>query len=239
MRTIDISYFFRSFPLAQAAALPVGVKPATMEQRAALAANPDCFDRAKTDFTDASKASHTLEAACRKPVEASINVPDLADIPSDSKLLQAIIEERVRTYVKAAYVDKYAPIGVHDWATIEQSWLASQEASGGFTACPYTDEQFTTAQAIFTAYLDKVAPKLGAACVKLITNRAAKRQVQSALSKFGYSEKTLGKLLERVIECASNLQDTDVNASVLAYCAERINALIEAEKTASVNDDDM
>ena len=239
MRNVTLNYFFRSFPLAQATALPVGIKPATIEQRTALASYPNAFEVSKADFQDADKASHSLEAACRKPVEATISVPDLADIPADSKLLQAIIEERVRAYVKAQYVDKYAPIGAHDWATLEAAYLASQEASGGFSACPYTDEQFTTAQAVFTAYLDKVAPKLGAACVKLIANRAAKRQVQSALSKFGYSEKTLNKLLERIIECASTLNESDTSASVLAYCAERVNALIEAEKTASVNDDDM
>lgn len=239
MRNVTLNYFFRSFPLAQAAALPVGIKPATIEQRTALAGYPAAFELAQADFQDANKASHSLDAACRKPVEATISVPDLADIAHDSKLLAAIIEEKVRAYVKATYVDKYAPIGAHDWNTIEQAYLAAQEASGGFTACPYSDEQFTTAQAVFTAYLDKVAPKLGAACVKLISNRAAKRQVQSALSKFGYSEKTLGKLLERIIECASTLNEADTSAGVLAYCAERVNALIEAEKTASVNDDDM
>lgn len=239
MRTITAPFYFRSFPLGLASSLPVGIKPATQEQLQALATYPDCFERATADFTDNNKRVHTLDAACRKAVEATISVPDLADIPVDSKLLQAIIEERVRAYVKAQYVDKYAPIGAHDWATLEQAYLASQEASGGFSACPYTDEQFTTAQAVFTAYLDKVAPKLGAACVKLVANRAAKRQVQSALAKFGYSEKTLTKLLERFIEAIATLAEDSTESKVLTYCAERIGALIEAERTATVDDSDM
>jgi len=239
MRTITAPFFFRSFPLVAAASLPVGIKPATQEQMASLAAYPDCFEKATADFTDNSKRVHSLDAACRKAVEASLSIPDINDIPPDSKLLAAIIEKHVLAYVKQNYIDKYLPVGAHDWATLEQAFATAQEATGGFNACPYSDEQFATAQAIFTAYLDKVAPKLGAACVKLVANRAAKRQVQSALAKFGYSEKTLGKLLERFIEAIATLTEDSTEAKVLTYCAERIGALIEAERTATVSDDDM
>ena len=239
MRTITAPFFFRSFPLAEAASLPVGIKPATQEQLAALASYPDCFEKATADFTDNTKRVHSLDAACRKAVEAQLSIPELADIPSDSKLLAAIIEKYVLSYVKQNYVDKYLTVGAHDWATIETAFAIAQEATGGFSACPYSEEQFATAQAIFTAYLDKVAPKLGAACVKLIANRAAKRQVQSALAKFGYSEKTLTKLLERIIEVTATLDEASTEAKVLTYCAERIGALIEAEQTATVSDDDM
>lgn len=239
MRTITAPFFFRSFPLVAASALPVGIKPATQEQLQALATYPDCFEKATADFTDNTKRVHSLDAACRKAVEAQLNIPELADIPSDSKLLAAIIEKHVLAYVKQNYVDKYLPVGAHDWATLESAFIAAQEATGGFSACPYTDEQFNAAQAIFTAYLDKVAPKLGAACIKLVTNRAAKRQVQSALAKFGYSEKTLSKLLERFIEAIATLAEDSTEAKVLTYCAERIGALIEAERTAIVDDSDM
>lgn len=239
MRTITAPFYFRSFPLGLASSLPVGIKPATQEQLQALATYPDCFERAATDFQDNTKRIHTLDAACRKAVEAQLSIPDLADIPQDSKLLAAIIEKYVLAYAKQNYVDKYLPVGSHDWATLEQAYAIAQEATGGFSACPYSDEQFATAQAIFTAYLDKVAPKLGAACVKLVANRAAKRQVQSALAKFGYSEKTLAKLLERFIECTATLAEDSTEAKVLTYCAERIATLIEAERTATVSDDDM
>lgn len=239
MRTITAPFYFRSFPLGLASSLPVGIKPATQEQLQALASYPDCFERATADFTDNSKRIHTLDAACRKYVEAQLSIPELADIPHDSKLLAAIIEKYVLAYVKQNYVDKYLPVGAHDWATLEQAFATAQEATGGFSACQHTEEQFATAQAIFTAYLDKVAPKLGAACVKLVANRAAKRQVQSALSKFGYSEKTLAKLLERFIECIATCAEDSTEAKVLTYCAERIATLIEAEQTATVSDDDM
>lgn len=239
MRTITAPFYFRSFPLGLASSLPVGIKPATQEQLQALATYPECFERASADFTDNNKRIHTLDAACRKAVEASLTIPDLADIPQDSKLLASIIEKYVLSYVKQNYVDKYQPVGAHDWATLETAFAIAQEATGGFSACPYTDEQFATAQAIFTAYLDKVAPKLGAACVKLVANRAAKRQVQSALAKFGYSEKTLTKLLERFIEAIATLAEDSTEAKVLTYCAERIGALIEAERTATVDDSDM
>lgn len=239
MRTIKAPFFFRSFPLGLASSLPVGIKPATQEQLQALATYPNCFERATADFQDNSKRIHTLDAACRKAVEATLTIPELADIPSDSKLLAAIIEKHVLAYVKQNYVDKYLTVGAHDWNTLEQAFATAQEATGGFSACPYSDEQFATAQAIFTSYLDKVAPKLGAACVKLVANRAAKRQVQSALAKFGYSEKTLAKLLERFIECTATLTEDSTEAKVLTYCAERIATLIEAERTATVDDSDM
>ena len=239
MRTITAPFYFRSFPLGLATSLPVGIKPATQEQLQALATYPNCFERATADFQDNNKRIHALDAACRKSVEASLSIPELADIPQDSKLLAAIIEKYVLAYVKQNYVDKYAPVGAHDWTTLEAAFIAAQEATGGFSACPYSDEQFATAQAIFTAYLDKVAPKLGAACVKLVANRAAKRQVQSALAKFGYSEKTLTKLLERFIEATATLAEDSTEAKVLTYCAERISALIEAERTATVDDSDM
>ena len=239
MRTITAPFFFRSFPLVAANLLPVGIKPATQEQLASLAAYPDCFEKATADFTDNTKRVHSLDAACRKAVEASLSIPEPTDIPSDSKLLAAIIEKYVLSYVKQTYVDKYLAVGAHDWATLEQAFIAAQEATGGFSACPFNDEQFSAAQAIFTAYLDKVAPKLGAACVKLVANRAAKRQVQSALAKFGYSEKTLTKLLERFIEATATLVEDSTEAKVLTYCAERIGVLIEAERTATVDDSDM
>lgn len=239
MRTITAPFYFRSFPLVAAVNLPVGIKPATQEQLQALATYPNCFERATADFQDNTKRIHTLDAACRKAVEAQLSIPELADIPSDSKLLAAIIEKHVLAYVKQNYVDKYMAVGAHDWATLETAFATAQEATGGFSACPYSEEQFATAQAIFTAYLDKVAPKLGAACVKLVANRAAKRQVQSALAKFGYSEKTLTKLLERFIEAIATLDEASTEAKVLTYCAERIGALIEAEQTAIVSDDDM
>lgn len=239
MRTITAPFYFRSFPLGLASSLPVGIKPATQEQLQALATYPACFERATADFQDNNKRIHTLDAACRKAVEANLRIPELADIPQDSKLLAAIIEKYVLSYVKQNYVDKYQPVGAHDWATLEQAFAIAQEATGGFSACPFSDEQFATAQAIFTAYLDKVAPKLGAACVKLVANRAAKRQVQSALAKFGYSEKTLTKLLERFIEATATLTEDSTEAKVLTYCAERISALIEAERTATVDDSDM
>lgn len=239
MRTITAPFYFRSFPLGLASSLPVGIKPATQEQLQSLATYPDCFERVATDFQDNNKRIHTLDASCRKAVESQLSIPDLADIPQDSKLLASIIEKYVLAYVKQNYVDKYLAVGAHDWATLEQAFAIAQEATGGFSACPYTDEQFATAQAIFTAYLDKVAPKLGAACVKLVANRAAKRQVQSALAKFGYSEKTLAKLLERFIECTATLTEDSTEAKVLTYCAERIATLIESERTATVSDDDM
>lgn len=239
MRTITAPFYFRSFPLVAANALPVGIKPATQEQLQALASYPDCFERATADFQDNTKRIHTLDAACRKAVEAQLSIPELADIPQDSKLLAAIVEKYVLSYVKQNYVDKYLPVAAHDWATLEAAFITAQEATGGFSACPYSDEQFATAQAIFTSYLDKVAPKLGAACVKLVANRAAKRQVQSALAKFGYSEKTLAKLLERFIEATATLAEDSTEAKVLTYCAERIATLIEAERTATVSDDDM
>lgn len=239
MRTITAPFYFRSFPLGLASSLPVGIKPATQEQLQALATYPNCFERASADFQDNTKRIHTLDAACRKAVEAQLSIPELADIPQDSKLLAAIIEKYVLAYVKQNYVDKYLTVGAHDWATLEAAYAIAQEATGGFSACPYSDEQFATAQAIFTAYLDKVAPKLGAACVKLVANRAAKRQVQSALAKFGYSEKTLAKLLERFIECTATLTEDSTEAKVLTYCAERIATLIEAERTATIDDSDM
>lgn len=239
MRTITAPFFFRSFPLGLASSLPVGIKPATQEQLQALATYPDCFERATADFQDNNKRIHTLDAACRKAVEATLTIPELADIPQDSKLLASIIEKYVLAYVKQNYVDKYMSVGSHDWATLESAFITAQEATGGFSACPYSDEQFATAQAIFTAYLDKVAPKLGAACVKLVANRAAKRQVQSALARFGYSEKTLAKLLERFIECIATRAEDSVEAKVLTYCAERIATLIEAERTAIIDDSDM
>lgn len=239
MRTITAPFYFRSFPLGLASSLPVGIKPATQEQLQALASYPDCFERATADFQDNTKRIHALDAACRKAVEAQLSIPELADIPGNSKLLAAIIEKHVLAYVKQNYVDKYLPVGAHDWATLEAAFAAAQEATSGFSACPFNDDQFATAQAIFTAYLDKVAPKLGAACVKLVANRAAKRQVQSALAKFGYSEKTLSKLLERFIECIATIAEDSTEAKVLTYCAERIGALIEAERTTTVSDDDM
>ena len=236
MKTVNVSYFFRSFPTIPAADVPVGIKPATQEQRAALAVYPDCFEISTADFQDQDKKPINLPSACRKAVEGVLNVPEPADIPANSALLAHLIEQHVRTYVKLNYVDKYEPIGAHDWDTLEAAHAAAIANTGGFAACPFTDEQLTTAQASFTGYLNKVAPKLAAATSKLITGKATKRACQSALAAFGYSEATLSKLLQRIIEAAAN---DEANAGALAYCAERVEALIKAEQDNALSDDDM
>lgn len=238
MRTINTAYHFRSFPLA-VSGLAAGIKPATQEQRSALAANPEAFELAKADFTATDKSLHSLDSACRKSVQAVVNVPELADIPSNSPLLASLIEKHVLSYVKANFIDKYLTVGAHDWDTLEKAYQASLESTGGFAACPYSDEEFKAVQAVFTAWLDKISPKLAAATAKLITNRAAKRQVQSALADFSYNEKTLTKLLERMIECASTQPEDSTVSKVLTYCAERVEVLIEAERTSALSEDDM
>lgn len=236
MKSVNVSYFFRSFPTIEASLVPVGIKPATQEQRTALATYPDCFELGKADFQDQDKKPVTLDSACRKAVEGTLNVPEVSEIPADSALLAHLIEQHVRTYVKLNYIDKYQDIGAHDWDTLEAAHAAAIANTGGFAACPFTDEQLTAAQASFTAYLNKVAPKLAAATSKLVTGKATKRACQSALAAFGYSEATLSKLLQRVIEAAAN---DEANAGALAYCAERIEQLIKAEQDNALSDDDM
>ena len=236
MKTVNVSYFFRSFPTIAAADVPVGIKPATVEQRTALAVYPECFELGKADFQDVDKKPITLDSACRKAVEGTLEVPEPSDIPANSALLAHLIEQHVRTYVKLNYIDKYQDIGAHDWDTLEAAHAAAIANTGGFTACQFSDEQLTAAQASFTAYLNKVAPKLAAATSKLITGKATKRACQSALAAFGYSEATLSKLLQRIIEAAAN---DEANAGALAYCAERVEALIKAEQDNALSDDDM
>ena len=236
MKSVDVSYFFRSFPTIAAADVPVGIKPATQEQRAALAAYPTCFELGTADFQDQDKKPITLASACRKAVEGVLNVPEPSEITANSALLAHLIEQHVRTYVKLNYIDKYQDIGAHDWDTLEAAHAAAIANTGGFAACPFSDEQLTAAQGAFTAYLNKVAPKLSAATSKLITSKATKRACQSALAAFGYSEATLSKLLQRIIEAAAN---DEANASALAYCAERVENLIKAEQDIALSDDDM
>lgn len=236
MKTVNVSYFFRSFPTIEASEVPVGIKPATVEQRAALATYPDSFELGKADFQDVDKKPISLDSACRKAIEATLEIPEPSDIPSNSALLAHLIEQHVRTFAKLNYIDKYQDIGAHDWATLEAAHAAAIANTGGFAACPFSEAELTAAQGAFTAYLNKVAPKLAAATSKLITGKATKRTVQSALAAFGYSEATLGKLLQRVIECAAS---DEANAPALAYCAERIEALIKAEQDNALSDDDM
>lgn len=238
MKTSTISLFFRSFPLAPLADLPKGLKPATSDNLAAYAAHPTQFDTAPATYT-VSGVAHTVPSACRKAVEVQVNVPEPSEIVA-SPLLAAIVEERVKAFVKANYVDKFLPVGAHDWNTIEAAWQAAQEASGGgFSACPYTDEEFAAAQAVLDAYLVNTAPKLAAKATKLVTGKATKRAVESVLNaSFGYSVATLTKLNERLVE-ACTTTDSERNIDVLGYCAERIEKLISDLQAQAVSDDDM
>jgi hypothetical protein len=225
--------------------LPKGVKPATPEQLEALAAHADQFDQAPATYTVGGKVGkggveHKLASACRKAIEATITVPEPSEIIA-SPLLAAIIEERVKAYVKAQFVDKFLPVGAHDWATIEAAWVAAQEATGGggFSACPYDDADFVAAQAVLDAYLGKTAPKLGAKATKLITGKATKRSVEAVLNaSFGYSVATLTKLNERIVE-ACTATDNERTIEVLGWCAERIEKLIADLESQAVTDSDM
>lgn len=176
----------------------------------------------------------------RPSVTAQLNVPEIADIAPTSGLLTNLIERTVADYCKVTYIDKGLAVGAHDWLSIESAWQAAQEASGGFTSCPYSDEDFKAAQAIFSAYLDKVAPKFAPFASKVITNRAAKRQVESCLSKVGVSADTMAKLLARIVETCEAAQGADDNAiGALVYCAERVQAHIDALATATIDADEM
>ena len=176
----------------------------------------------------------------RPSVSAQLSVPDLTDIAPNSALLAALIERTVADYCKVQFIDKGLAISAHDWLTIEATWQAAQEASGGFTSCPYTDEDFKAAQALFSAYLDKVAPKFAPLASKVIANRAAKRQVESCLSKVGVSADTMTKLLARIVETCEIGKDADDNVlGALVYCAERVQAHIDALATATIDADEM
>lgn len=176
----------------------------------------------------------------RPSVTTQLNVPDTSDIAPNSGLLATLIERTVADYCKVQFIDKGLAVGAHDWLTIEAAWQAAQEASGGFTSCPYSDEDFKAAQAIFSAHLDKVAPKFAPLASKVIANRAAKRQVESCLSKVGVSSDTMTKLMARIVETCEAAQGADDNAvGALVYCAERVQAHIDALATATIDADEM
>lgn len=239
MTTITNTYNFRSFPLPTLTSVPTGVKPATSKQAKELADHASAFTIGEATYTVNGKG-HTLPSAKRNSVEASFSVPAVADI-ADSKMLAAIVERTVQDFVKANYVDKFEPVGLHDWATIEAAWVAAQEASGGFSSCPCSDEDFSEAQAVFSAYLDKVAPKFAPRASKVIANRCAKRQVESTLSAYGVSEVTLNNLLNRIVECveeaASEASEGCIEA--LAYCATRVEFHLKALATVDADTSEM
>lgn len=238
-KTMPVSFFFRSFPLVPAAHVPTGIKPATAKQLAELAANGASYDKGDAEYTDTNGSKHKLASACRKAVEAELTLPDLSAI-ANSPLLAHIVAEKVRTFAKEQYVDQFLPIGAHDWNTIEAAWLAAQESTGGFSACPFTDEQFATAQRVLDAYLVTVAPKLANASTKLITGKATKKAVEAVTSKgFGYSEQTLSKLSNRVLEAAATVDEGSDAEKVLAYCSQRVDALVKALAEAQATADDM
>ena len=238
MTTVTNTYNFRSFPLPTLASVPVGVKPATSKQAKELADNSTAFTIGEATYTVNGKG-HTLPSAKRNSVEASFNVPAIADIAA-SRMLAAIVERTVQDYVKSNYVDKFEPVGAHDWNTIEAAWIAAQEATGGFSACPCSDDDFKEAQAVFSDYLDKVAPKFSPLASKVIANRCAKRQVESCLSNFGVSELTLNNLLNRIVQAIENTPNASEGViEALAYCAERVQAHIKALASVSVDSSDM
>lgn len=237
MQTITTAFNFRSFPLVAIEALPKGVKPATKEQAADYAAHTADFENVQTSYT-INGVKHTIASAKRKAVTAvSINVPSVSDI-ADSKMLAAIVQDAVRGYVKEQYIDKFLPVGAHDWQAIETAWLAAQESSGGFGACEFNDDDFAQAQALFSAYLDKVAPKFAPHCTKVIANRAAKRQVEGALKAYGYQPNTIEALLNRMVQ-AIEQGGNDNAIGALAYCAERTAGHLETSRLADANASDM
>jgi hypothetical protein len=238
MKTVSNNFTFRSFPLPTLASVPTGVKPATIKQAKELSKHSQDFTLGEATYT-VNGVGHTLPSAKRNSVEASFTVPDVAEIAT-STMLAAIVERTVQDFVKREYIDAFAPVGAHDWATIEAAWLAAQEATGGFSACPCTDEDFKEAQAVFSDYLDKVAPKFSPLASKVIANRCAKRQVESCLANFGVSEITLNNLLNRIVQAIENTPNASEGVvEALAYCAERVQAHIKALATVSVNTSDM
>ena len=190
-------------------------------------------------FTNTYHFRTAKDGVKRPSVSVQLNVPEIANLHG-SGLLKHLIERTVADYCKAQFIDDGLAIGAHDWLTIEAAWQAAQEASGGFTSCPYSDDDFKAAQAIFSAYLDKVAPKFAPLASKVITNRAAKRQVESCLAKVGVSADTMSKLMARIVETGEMNREVDANVlGALVYCGDRIQAHIDALATATIDADEM
>ena len=85
----------------------------------------------------------------RKPVEVSLVSPSILDTITDTTVV-SLVQDAVKQYVKATFIDKLLPVGNHDWPTVS-AWF-EESGRGGGTDDSISDEDAAAAATVFLEY---------------------------------------------------------------------------------------
>lgn len=171
----------------------------------------------------------------RKSVETELSLPEwVLTIP---KLAQEAVTDLVAGFVRFAYLDQFAPIGAHDWETVEKELAA---AGGGRKKLDFTDELLAAVAASFGAYIGQSvnSPVVGERLKEAANAKFSMAALQKHLN--AANEEIIQKLQTRLNSWAAWLAENDADkaeemASVYEYLAGRLAKNLEKLKDVPEN----
>lgn len=204
MATIKTQFHFRSIPSPTLTAVPAGIKPATKAQAEEFNKYADQFENGSADFRATDGSVHSLAAIKRKSVEAELQMPDFYEsLPDD--MARSLIAAHVERFVRTEYVERFAPVGAHDWETIARV-LAERAANrpGGSSLPEASDADKAAADAFFLGFYQKVAPKFAPRVKGWIVAGCAHRKTDGVLGEV--TEPRADNLAQRLAQASEQVK---------------------------------
>lgn len=143
-----------------------------------------------------SWANRTTEAGVktfqRPALPVKLAMPSFYHSLPDSTV-QELVADAIYDFVKSEFIDKFLPVGNHDWATIVDSYQAKQSATGGGLFAWNEDKLKLVAESI-AAWLEEQGKKaLGAVIAKCVSIKFTKLDTKKLLGA-NYTKANLGKV---------------------------------------------
>lgn len=153
---------------------------------AALAAFLEDFDAASVDAVRSQfeqVENRTKQKVWkRKPINAALSMPaEFAALPATA---QDVLKQFIADFVRDQYIDKFAPVGDHDWSHIEE--VLASSGRRGSVKLDISAEVLKAAAASFGQYITaakghaKVGEALAQCLAKKCTVNAFKRHIGEA-----------------------------------------------------------
>lgn len=225
--TFVTRYNFRSIDSAALEALRADLD----SDEAKLAAGDEAFE-----ITEDAKKGLQFK---RKSIEATLEQPEFLN--SLPKLAVEAIQDLISKFVKGRYVEKFLPIGQHDWAFIE-----TELAKTGNRVARYdiSEESWALAAESFRVYMlsqfgsNPVAAQAAGRLGEVMKAKASKNAITKQLNEF--NDELVGKLRARVVAWATyaaehETENLDAFSDVFSMVTDRLDGYSKALEEARID----
>jgi hypothetical protein len=204
------------------------------EQATIAAQFDEVYKNHKTEKNPDGSPLKVLAGYKRKSVTFDLDLPAHVQAPDFDSLTADLVKSLVADFVKAEYIDNFAPVGQHDWAHIREK-MAEVTRRGGSLKLDIPDEVWTAAAASFGEY---ITTSTGKAVVGDRMKAAFKGKFAiTALSRHlnDTSSEIIAKIKQRLEDWAmwvaeNDSDNTEDYAKLYEYLADKLEALDQKQK---------